>query len=66
MEVLNIPAILASASATADATATQGYATAATAASPFVAAAPLVCVLSPLNLMHLRFICRVDTYAKIP
>ena len=58
--------IAAAASAAADA-ATQGYVTSAAAASPSIAAtAPLARVLSPLKLLHLRFIYGVATDAEIP
>ena len=58
--VLDLPAIIAAAAAAATAAATQGYA--AAAAPPSIAAsAPLVRVISPLKLLHLRFIYGVAT-----
>ena len=49
------------------AAATQGYAVAASAISPSVAATILSArVLSPLKRLHLRFICGVVTDAEIP
>ena len=57
---LNLPAIIAAA-------ATQGYAVYTASASPSVAAVALAArVLSPLKLIHLRFICGVSTNAEIP
>ena len=51
---LDLPAIIAEAAAAA-------------AASPSVApSAPAARMMSPLKLIHLRFICRVATNAKIP
>ena len=61
---LNLPAIIAAAAAAA--ATTQGYAAAAAAASPSVAATTLSpCVLYPLKLLQLRFICGVATDARI-
>ena len=64
---LDLPAIIMDASEAAATAVTQGYAAAAAAASPSVAAAaPSARVLSPLNLLHLRFICGVATDTDIP
>ena len=56
---LDLVAIIAAEAAAA--AATKGY---AAAASP--SAAPAARVLSPLKLLHLRFIYRVITNAEIP
>ena len=65
---LYLNAIIATAAAATATAATQGYAVAvavAVAASA-AASAPLASVLSPLKLLHLRFICRLATDAEIP
>ena len=63
--VLDLPAIIAAAAAASAADATQGY-SAVAAASPSVAAfTPSARVLYPLKLLHLRFICGVETDANI-
>ena len=65
--VLDLLAIIAAAAVAAAAAATQGYAVAAATASPSIAASsPSERVLSLLKLLHLRFIYRVATDAKIP
>ena len=56
---LDLPDIIAAAAAAAAAAANQGYSVAA-------AAAPSALVLSPLKLLHLRFICGVATDAEVP
>ena len=60
--MLDLLTIIAAAAAAATDVATQGYAAAADA----TASSPLARVLSPLNLLHLCFICRVGTDAEIP